>query len=135
MVFSSYSFILVFFPIVCLCYFCTPKRFRRLRNLILLAFSLLFYFWGEAKGVLLMLGVILTSYCSALLIAWGDAQNGRRAIRRLGLWLELLVCLGALGYFKYAGWLVGTFNSLFSATLTVPQVVMPIASPFSRSRA
>ena len=92
MVFSSFSFLLVFFPAVCLCYFAVPQRFRRARNLILLAFSLLFYFWGEARGVLLMLAVILVSYCSALLIGRTRSQ----ALRCLGLWLELAVCLGVL---------------------------------------
>ena len=81
MVFSSFSFLLFLFPAVCFCYFVIPQRFRTLRNLILLAFSLFFYFWGESRGVLLMLGVILVSYCSAWII--GKASG--RGLRRLGL--------------------------------------------------
>ncbi len=115
-----------FFPAVCFCYFIVPQRFRTLRNLILLAFSLFFYFWGESKGVLLMLAVILVSYCSARII--GAAKT--KAVRRLGLWLELLTCLGVLVYFKYAGWLLGTANSVFHTELPVLQVVMPIGISF-----
>lgn len=126
MVFSSFSFLLVFFPAVCFCYFIVPQRFRTLRNLVLLAFSLFFYFWGESKGVLLMLGVILVSYCSA----WIIGRASGRGLRRLGLWLELLVCLGALIYFKYAGWLLDTANSLLGTKLPVLQVVMPIGISF-----
>ena len=127
MVFSSFSFLMVFFPAVCLFYFLVPQRFRTARNLVLLAFSLFFYFWGESKGVLIMLAVILVSYGTALLI--GKA-GGKKSLRRLGLGLELLACLGVLVYFKYAGWLLGTVNSLLDAGLPIPQVVMPIGISF-----
>lgn len=126
MVFSSFSFLLVFFPAVCLCYFAVPRRFRTARNLILLLFSLFFYFWGEARGVLVMLGVILASWVSALLIA--GAKTG--AVRRLGLCLELAACLGVLLYFKYAGWLLGSVNRVFGAELPIPALVMPIGISF-----
>ena len=127
MVFSSFSFLLFFFPAVCLCYFLIPQRFRSARNLVLLAFSLFFYFWGESRGLLVMLAVILVSYCSALLIEKG---RERKALRRLGLGLELLACLGVLFYYKYAGWLLGTVNDLLGAGLPVPRVVMPIGISF-----
>ncbi len=127
MVFSSFSFLIVFFPAVCLCYFLIPRRFRTLRNLVLLAFSLLFYFWGEARGVLLMLAVIAVSYFSALLI---ERAGERRSLRRLGLWVELLVCLGVLGYFKYAGLFLRTLNSLLSLSVSVPEIIMPIGISF-----
>ena len=126
MVFSSFSFLLFFFPAVCLCYYLIPRRFRTGRNLVLLVFSLLFYFWGERLGVLLMLAVIAVSYCSALLIGTGAG----RLRRRVGLGLELAVCLGVLGYFKYAGFLLKTANSLFSLQLAVPEIVMPIGISF-----
>ena len=126
MVFSSFSFLMFFFPAVCFCYFIVPQRFRSLRNLVLLVFSLFFYFWGESRGVLLMLAVILVSYCSARII---DGA-GSKAIRRLGLWLELLTCLGALVYYKYADWLLISVNSLFHTDLPILQVVMPIGISF-----
>ena len=126
MVFSSFTFLLFFFPEVCLCYFLIPQRFRSLRNLVLLAFSLFFYFWGERAGVLLMLSVILVSYCSARIIDGAESKG----LRRLGLGLELLACLGALGYFKYTGLFLRTVNSLFSLSLCVPEIVMPIGISF-----
>ena len=127
MVFSSFSFLIVFFPAVCLCYFLIPQRFRTARNLVLLAFSLFFYFWGESKGVLLMLAVIAVSYFSARIIS---RAGERRLLRRLGLGLELLVCLGALVYFKYTGLFLRTANSLFSLNLSVPEIIMPIGISF-----
>lgn len=127
MVFSSFSFLLIFFPAVCLCYFLVPGRFRSARNLVLLAFSLFFCFRGEAKGVLLMLAVIAVSFGSALLM--GDTTTERWR-SRLGPWLELLVCLGILVYFKYTGLLVRSVNSLLVLDLKVPEIVMPIGISF-----
>ncbi len=127
MVFSSFSFLLLFLPSVCLVYFLIPRRFRSARNLVLLAFSLFFYVWGEAKGVLLMLGVIAVSWGSALLIGEPESSKLRR---RLGLGLELAACLGVLLYFKYSGLLLGTVRDLLSLEFPVPQIVMPIGISF-----
>ena len=52
MVFSSTTFLLAFLPLVAILYYICP---RRLRNALLLVFSLLFYGWGEPKYILIML--------------------------------------------------------------------------------
>ena len=44
MVFSSLEFLFVFLPVTLLVYFCVPHK---VRNLVLLLFSLFFYGWGE----------------------------------------------------------------------------------------
>ena len=55
MVFSSLEFLTVFLPLVVLLYFVFPKK---LRNGLLLVFSLVFYAWGEPVYVLIMLASI-----------------------------------------------------------------------------
>ena len=52
MVFSSLLFLFRFLPAVLILYYIAP---RKLRNVILLLFSLFFYAWGEPKYVFLML--------------------------------------------------------------------------------
>jgi hypothetical protein len=59
MLFSSNVFLFAFLPAVLLCYFISP---RRLRNPVLLLFSLFFYGWGEPVYLFLMLGDILLNY-------------------------------------------------------------------------
>ena len=49
MVFSSTTFLLAFLPLVAILYYICP---RKLRNGLLLVFSLLFYGWGEPKYIL-----------------------------------------------------------------------------------
>ena len=46
MVFSSLTFLFFFLPATLVCYYLVPRRSLSLRNLALLLFSLLFYFYG-----------------------------------------------------------------------------------------
>ena len=59
MVFSSLLFLFRFLPAVLLLYYMAP---RKVRNVILLLFSLFFYAWGEPKYVLLMLCSITVDF-------------------------------------------------------------------------
>ena len=67
MVFSSLVFLLGFLPALLLVYFLIPARFRGLRNLVLLAFSLFFYFAGGPRHLPLMLLSIAVNYVGGLL--------------------------------------------------------------------
>lgn len=64
MVFSSLTFIYLFFSLVFLLYFAV--RSRTWRNAVLLAAFLLFYAWGEPKLVVLMLAATLEAYLGGL---------------------------------------------------------------------
>lgn len=63
MVFSSPLFLSLFLPILMLLYALARLQYR---NAILLAGSLFFYSWGEARACLVMLGLILVNYIAAL---------------------------------------------------------------------
>ena len=52
MVFSSLNFLFLFLPAVLALYFAVPFRFK---NAVMLAFSLIFYGWGEPIYLLLMM--------------------------------------------------------------------------------
>ena len=47
MVFSSLTFLLVFLPLLMICYYAVPKRYVAARRYILMAFSFIFYACGE----------------------------------------------------------------------------------------
>ena len=54
MVFSSYVFLFLFLPILIVCYYLVPSKFRNARNTVLLFFSLIFYGWAGPKYLLLL---------------------------------------------------------------------------------
>ena len=65
MLFTSISFLYYFLPIVIAFYFIVPKK---MKNMVLLIASMLFYFYGEPKYIFLMLAEILVAYLGAILI-------------------------------------------------------------------
>lgn len=127
MVFSSTLFVFVFLPAVIACYFLIPKRFLPLRNLVLLGFSLGFYFLGEPKYVLVMLASILANYLFGYCI--GKAQASGRTGKAL-LALSVAVNLGGLVFFKYVPFMTENINRLFGTAMAIPEIVMPIGISF-----
>ncbi|MHC1695701.1 MAG: MBOAT family protein [Eubacteriales bacterium] len=125
MLFSSVSFLLFFMPCLLLAYFIIPKRLRGMRNLVLLSFSLAFYACGGPKYLALMLLSIAINYACGLLCAPSRGSGTRRA----GLVLAVVLNLGLLGWFKYAGFLSGIAQSLYAAFPTV-EVLLPIGISF-----
>jgi alginate O-acetyltransferase complex protein AlgI len=120
MIFASLSFIFLLLPLFLLFDFAT----RRLcgvaaRNAILLGVSLLFYIWGEAANVFVLLGMGLVNYYGALRLP--SARHPR-----LLLCLLASLNLGTLIGFKYAVWLL----SFLLPNLADAQPHMPLGISF-----
>lgn len=106
MVFSSPIFLFLFLPVVLLLVSFVPTK---LKNLILLVASLFFYAWGERVYTLVMLGSIIWNYGMALLL---DTPNERRS--KIMLVLGIAGNLLAIGYFKYANFVIENLNYLLA---------------------
>ena len=122
MVFSSFAFLLVFFPLHMLVYLLVPEK---LKNPVLLASSLVFYAWGGPRFVILIVSEALASWFFALRI---EASEG--GLRRLWLIAELACLLGLLGYFKYWTFILANTHSLFGVPAEIPSIVLPIGISF-----
>ena len=127
MLFSSLPFLFLFLPLFFGSDFLFRKRFSR--NVVLLAFSLLFYAWGEPLYVLLMLFSIVFNYFLALGIV--SARTAGRPRRAKGLLtaaaaVNLLLIL----IFKYTGFLASSFNVLTGLSVPVPEIALPIGISF-----
>ena len=103
MIFSSLTFIVLFLPIFLLVYFCVPKRFIKARNLVLLAFSLLFYAAGEPVWVVLL---IFSASCDCLIGLFMEKYQGKWQSKAL-LVVSMCCSLGLLVIFKYSEFLLG----------------------------
>ena len=95
MLFSSLEFLYLFLPISLIFYFISPKKYR---NIILLLFSLLFYWLGEPMYLLLMLVTIAADYAFGLLLAH---RMRKHQPHRWILIVALVFNLSLLGFFKY----------------------------------
>lgn len=123
MLFSSISFIYYFLAATLLIYFAVPFR---LKNVVLLAASLIFYFWGEQLYTLLMLANVLLAYIFGLLI---DRFRGTAAAKGC-LLLSVTVSLATLALFKYSDFFIQTVNSLSHSNLALLGLALPIGISF-----
>lgn len=124
MVFSSLSFIYAFLALVLIAYFAVPKK---LRNLVLLIFSLAFYYVGEQKLIIIMIISSLTDYFCSLGI---EHFRERKGMTRLFLGLSLLINLSLLGYFKYSDLFINSFNMLTGSEVPLLKIALPIGISF-----
>ena len=102
MVFSSAIFLFGFLPAAIVAYY-VPHVLtqRKLGNVILLVFSYIFYLYGAAGFLLILLLSTVADYVIGLLME----RHGRR--KDLWLSLSVLINIGLLVYFKYANFFVG----------------------------
>jgi len=129
MVFSSTIFLFAFLPAVIILYY--GQRFlfaKKLRNAFLLFFSYLFYLYGAAGFLLILILSTLADYILGRLI---DRQI---KYRRLWLCFSLLLNLGLLAYFKYANFFIEELNHLLASWKFFPiewnAVILPIGISF-----
>ena len=87
MLFSSNVFLFAYLPVVMLLYYISP---RKLRNPVLLLWSLVFYGWGEPVYLFLMIGTIVVNYIFGLVIHNRHSRNQNADIKSLvkGLMIE-----------------------------------------------
>lgn len=106
-----------------ICYFMSPNK---LKNAVLLFFSLIFYAWGEPRYIFLLIFFILTGYFSGLLV---EKYRGRKTALFLLLGFSA-INLGFLGYFKYADFFISNFNALTHSSTDLLKIALPIGISF-----
>ena len=126
MLFSSNVFLFAFLPSVLLIYYICP---RRLRNPVLLLWSLVFYGWGEPVYLFLMIATILLNYFFG---AWVHIRMSTGRSAKLVLGVGVALNLVNLGFFKYAGFFVTQLKSIlpFMASVHAPEISLPIGISF-----
>lgn len=119
MLFTSISFLYYFLPIVLILYFIMPKK---LKNFILLVSSLLFYFYGEPKYILLMIIEVLIAYIGAILI---DKFKSKRIFI-----ITIIIHIATLCIFKYTDFIISNINNIFKSDIPLLNIAMPIGISF-----
>lgn len=115
MIFSSYEFLLVFFPSVyALFLILRAWRLERPALTMLVLASLVFYGMWSWKYLGLLLGLIVLNYLL------GQQQVRQRAQARFWLIAAVALNLSVLAYFKYAGFLLGFLPSAASWHIILP---------------
>ncbi|EWM53541.1 MBOAT family O-acyltransferase [Ruminococcus flavefaciens] len=94
--------------------------------MVLIIFSLIFYAWGEPVYIFLMLLTAAVNYTAGLIIGKYQGKKGDTAATAAAVVYDLLM----LGIFKYSGFIVENINALFSCSIPVPDIRLPIGISF-----
>lgn len=127
MLFNSFAFFLMFLPITLAGYFLLGRTTRIAAMSWLLVAALVFYAWWTPIYLTLLLPSIAFNYTMGRLIYSG----GTRGITAKGrLILAIAANLIVLAFFKYADFLVGSFNFVFGWQMPLPGITLPIGISF-----
>jgi alginate O-acetyltransferase complex protein AlgI len=127
--FPSYVFLAGFLPLALLGWW--GLRRKNLRLAFLTVASWFFYAWWDWRFLPLMLTTTTVDYVAALAIARSDEERRRRLLLVLSLGANLTL----LGYFKYAGFFLGSLDGIGHALglpvdLPTLHILLPIGISF-----
>lgn len=130
MLFNSYTFLFAFLPPVLLVFYELVSSGQRRAAIGWLVFaSFAFYACWRPVYLLLLGASIGFNYLIGLAILRARRRDAIAAMRAL-LALGIVVDLGALGFFKYAGFVVTSLNHVVASAIPLPSIVLPLAISF-----
>ena len=126
MVFSSYVFLFLFLPILIVCYYLVPSKFRNARNTVLLFFSLIFYGWAGPKYLLLLgLSIAINWSGSAIIYLL------RKPIwKKVSLAIVIVANISIFVIFKYTDFFITNINSIFGSSIALTGIILPVGISF-----
>src|SRR3569623_970016 len=125
MLYNSYSFILLYLPIVFFGMFYLGRHIHRLAALWLGFASLIFYAMWDARFVILLISSITFNYGAGYLIGSRQAI-GAYPKAKLILITAITANLALLGYFKYTNFFIESINALAGHQLTALNIILPL---------
>ncbi|WP_391557550.1 MBOAT family O-acyltransferase [Robertmurraya sp.] len=126
MIFASYEFIFLFFPMVIITYFLLSNyNSIKLQHCFLVLASFVFYAWFNISYLWIILFSIFGNYfVSILMIKEGDIQ--RKFLFIIGILFNVIL----LGYFKYYDFFIENVNYLFKEDYLLKNLILPLGISF-----
>ena len=126
MVFSTPYFLFLYLPIVLLIYYLVPLK---LRNLVLLIFSLIFYGWGEPVYIIIMFASIIIDYTHGILVERGK-KTGKMGLAKGAVVSSVVLNLGLLFFFKYWDFIAVNLAAIGLDFMPILGLELPIGISF-----
>ena len=129
MLFTNTDFLILFLPLLFLCYFIIPQgkdgRLLWWKNFVLLAFSAVFYGFNGVRFLGLLGASIVINYVGGLTVTRPASKAWRRAL----FILVMVANFALLGYFKYANFATEVAANL-GLSVRVTSIVLPVGISF-----
>lgn len=127
MLFNSYIFVFIFFPVCLIGYygFIHWKK-RELAQLFLVAMSFWFYGYFQVNYLLIMLLSIAGNYVFHCLLSRPVSARRSKCL----LALAVTANLGILFYFKYYDFFISNINAVFGTSFMLRHILLPLGISF-----
>ncbi|MBQ7006392.1 MAG: MBOAT family protein, partial [Oscillospiraceae bacterium] len=127
MLFNSYIFILLFFPLCLVGYYGLNKiKKHNIAMVFLLGMSLWFYGYFNLGYLLIIISSILLNFAIYKILG----RLSDKKIKKLCLVAGLAANIAILGYFKYTDFFISTLNSVAKTDFNLINVVLPLGISF-----
>ena len=127
MLFNSYIFIFLFFPLTLIGYYGLNYAGRHKSALAFLAgMSLWFYGYNNIYYLYLLVFSVLVNFS----ISYVMNHIAKKAQKLFLLWLGILLNIGILFYFKYYDFFIENINAIFKTDLALLHLVLPLGISF-----
>lgn len=133
MIFSTYSFVFIYLPLVLLLYFGMARYVsRRFQQVFLIVASLIFYgaIFFQGFNHLWYVWLIMSSVIVNYTIATGVQNLARPPVRKILFTIGVLFNVILLGYYKYYNFFLENINYAFDTQFVVKQIILPIGISF-----
>ena len=129
MLFNSYEFIFLFFPVVFAGMFWIGRFSHRMAALWLGFSSLVFYGAWDSGFVLLLITSICFNYSSGYLIGHRVSLR-QQTLAKSTLAFAIIANLLLLGYFKYSNFFIDSANQFLGAQIGTLDIILPLGISF-----
>lgn len=127
MLFNSYIFLFLFFPLTLIGYYGLNHAGRHKAALAFLTgMSMWFYGYNNIHYLYLLIFSIIINFS----LSYAMNRTGSRPVRLAFLWLGILMDIGILFYFKYFDFFIENFNIAFKTDLALLHLVLPLGISF-----
>ena len=141
MLFNSYIFIFLFFPLCLLGYYGLKNKSATVAKILLIGFSLWFYGYFNIRYLCIMIGSILLNYGVYQLLtrvkscemAGMDSFTGNVAKinkKKMILFTGVSANLLLLFYFKYFDFFIENINAVFGSSFALHHILLPLGISF-----
>lgn len=127
MLFNSYIFIFLFFPLTLIGYYGLNYAGKYKASLaFLVGMSLWFYGYNNINYLIILIISILINYAIVTVLSSVTASS----MRKLCLWAGILLNIGILFYFKYYDFFIENINSAFKSDFPLLKLILPLGISF-----
>lgn len=125
MLYSTYEFIFIFLPIVCIVYFSLSGIKSAVpQHLFLVLASLYFYGYFNPSYLIIIIASVLVNYALAMFM------TKRRELDKIIFSFGILFNIGMLIYFKYMDFFIENINSIANTGFSSLDILLPLGISF-----